>query len=342
MKALMDDDFEGPYESPCYPVENYFALNGDGLLTVCMRVHDKKNRHKITTYDHVTKKVKTLGYIPRHNFVGDVDNAVVCLNDPAFTEGVLGSVTQGCDFAVVLAHSTNLRTLCVFDIPNATCLLERDCSQLDFLKSGPTGIAINPKGVAHGQFKIAVLSQEMEVLLWDVTADAGSVLQLEDLLPSFWLSRYLINPRESAIKFSPDGRFITVLGYFRAEHHSVCILIDPIDLEPFCVMPYDVMYRPMCCIFPCFTKCGSKFAMFSCWNVRFDLNLNDYKLLFFEIPSRMQTLKELCRSSILALVDNSVLTKLPLPNDLIAYLNGYSYKLLSTASESTGKQCKVA
>lgn len=342
MKAQLDNAVLDPsyvFENLCYPLDHQFTINGDGLLSVCMKVHDKRGRHKISTYDHVTKELKNLGYIPRHKFEQDVDNAVICLQDPAYIEGVLGSLTDDCHFMVILSHSKDLRILSIFDLVNCTCLLEKNCSQVEFLNCCPTGISIYRDGIARGQFKIAVLNLEMEVRLWDVTTLAEHAIKLEGVQPSFNMGRFVINPRENAVKFSPDGRFLCVLAYIGDERGCACIVMDSLELEPFCIMQYPYMYRDMCSIFPAFSKCGSKFTMFACSNVSGIYNAEDYKLLFFEIPLRVQRLKDLCRSSILKLVNYPKLCKLPLSDNLIAFLQDSC--IVANSSHNDEKRCNL-
>ena len=58
MEAYFEDNvLEASFENFCCPAENYYTLNGDGLLSVCMRAHDSdKKKHKICIYDHKTNK----------------------------------------------------------------------------------------------------------------------------------------------------------------------------------------------------------------------------------------------------------------------------------------------
>jgi hypothetical protein len=51
-------------------------------------------------------------------------------------------------------------------------------------------------------------------------------------------------------------------------------------------------------------------------------DLEKYKYLYFEIPPKMESLKELCKSTILKSVHISMLERLPLPSDLITFLGG--------------------
>ena len=346
LKALKDDAMLDPtyvYESPYYPVDNHFTINGDGLLSVCMKVHDKRGRHKIFTYDHVTRQLKALGSIPRHKFKEDVDNSVICMNDPAFTEGVLGALTDDAQFVVILSHSKGLRVLSVFDIVNASCLLEKDCSGVDFLNCGPCGIAIDREGISRRRFKIAVLNLEMEVRVWDAKSFSESAVNLEKVLPSFGVNRYLINPRQCAIKFSPHGRFLCVQSYYGEEPKQCkCLVMDPLELEPLYAMEYPFMFPSMCSIFPAFSTCGSKFAMFVCSHTDNRIyDVDDYKLLFFEIPSRVETLKRMCRSTILKLVNNLTLDKLPLPENLIAYLQDNCTMARGSSENDDAKRCRL-
>ena len=348
MKALQDDAVLNPayvFENLCYPLEDYFAINGDGLLSVCIKVNDKKGRHKIVTYDHVTRELKPLGSIPRHKFERDVDDGVVCVNGPAYTEGVLGSLTDDAQFVVILSHSKGLRVLSVFDIVNATCLLEKNCSKVDFLNCGPCGISIDRDAITRGRFKIAILNLEMEVRVWDATTPAESAVKLEGGSPSFNMTKHLICPRESAVKFSTDGRFLCVLvGYYGEDHyrhHCACIVMDPFELEPLYAMEYPFMYQPMSSIFPAFSTCGSKLAMFACSHPNRVVDADDYKLLFFEIPLRVETLKRMCRSSILKLVNNSSLNKLPLSENLIAYLQDNCILARGSSENDDAKRCRL-
>ena len=345
LKALKDRALSNPayvYENLNYPVDHHFTINGDGLLSVCMKVHDKRGRHKICTYDHVAGQLKPLGSIPRHKFEQDVDASVVCMTDPAYTEGVLGSLTDDAEFVVILSHSEGLRVLSVFDIVNASCLLEKDCSGVEFLNCGPCGISIDRVGISRGRFKIAILNLDMEVRIWDATTLSESAVNLKGVSPSFGMRRYVINPRESAVKFSPDGRFLCVLSYYGEESQQCkCIVMDPLELEPFCAMEYPFMYPPMCSIFPAFSTSGSKFAMFACSHTKHLYDVDDYKLLFFEIPSRVETLKRMCRSTILKLANNSRLDKLPLPENLIAYLQDNCIIARGSSENDDTKRCRL-
>lgn len=127
MKAYLEDNvFEASFENSDIPTENYFTLNGDGLISVCMRVYDsnKKKHHRICIYDHAADELKFLGNIPRHTFNGEFDNFFFADDDLKFVEGVIGELTHDSRFVIVLAYSRGLLTVNVFDICNTTCLLD--------------------------------------------------------------------------------------------------------------------------------------------------------------------------------------------------------------------------
>ena len=307
-----------PCERFSEPVDNYRTLNGDGLISVCMKINDDARRHEIVVFDHLTEELKQLGSIPRHRFNMSYDAFVFNMDDPQFVEGVIGALTHDAQFVVIYAHSKNLRVVSVFNIPNAVCLFEKNLSQSEyFADCKPTGVALVPSGPSKTEFSIAVLSKNMEVRVWNTADRTGRIVRLEDARPSFGLSLGVINARESFLKFSPDGRYLCVLAY--VDSKSTCVVMDGFSLQALFKMPYDFTYGPLCCIFPCFTPCGSKFAMFLP-NKENYYDIDNYQLHLYEIPRGLQCLKDLCRVSILATVDRSNLSKLSLPQDLIIFL----------------------
>ena len=310
-----------PGENMYYPLHNYAILNGDGLVSVCMKVHDEAHRNEIALYDHVTKELKHIGHIPRHHFKMSIGTCIFSLDDPVFVEGVIGAITQDAQFAVILAHSENLCVLSVFNIPNALSLFEKDLSINEFGKDfQPTGVALVPTGVSESEFNIAALGYKMEVRVWNTRRCVGKVVKLEDARPSFGPSKSVINPRESALRFSPNGRYLCVLTYIYSK--CMCIVMDAISLQPLYKMPYSFTYDQLCSIFPCFTICGSRFAMFTPPELARYWDLDAYRLHFFRIPQAMLCLKDLCRLLLLSHVDRSNLSKLPLPRNLILFLVG--------------------
>jgi hypothetical protein len=325
MEAYFEDNaLEASYENFYCPTENYYTLNGDGLLSICMRAHDsdKKKHHKICIYDHMTNKLRFLGNIPRHLFVDEFDQSVFFYDDPKFVEGVIGALTHDSRYVIVLAYSTVLLTVNIFDIFNTSCLLEIDCSEIGFLRCCPTGIALNPQGVLQSHFQVAIQNDDMEIRLWEATTHSEYAAKLEDLQPCVGYGKNIINARDSTLKFSPNGRLLCVPAYFPDQKTCKCIILDAKSLEPFCVMPHGLMCGDMYSVFPCFTSCGSKFAMMSVEHDRDYYDLEKYKYLYFEIPPKMESLKELCKSTILKSVNMSMLEKLPLPSDLITFLGG--------------------
>jgi hypothetical protein len=326
-----------PSENLCQPVGDYRTLNGDGLISVCMRVHDQGRRHEIAVYDHVTKELKQLGSIPRHRFEMSMDAFVFCMDDPQYVEGVIGAMTHDAQFVAIFAHSKNLRVLNVFNIPNAVCLCQEQLSQSEFFHDcKPTGIALVPTGPSKTQFNIALLSYNMEVRVWNTGDCMGRIIKLEDAVSSFGLSLGVINHRESFLRFSPDGRYLCVLAY--VDSTCTCVVIDAVSLQALFRMPYDFTYGHLCCIFPCFTVCGSRFMMFTPQYENY-YDIETYQLHFFEIPQILQSLKDLCRLSIFRAVDRSNLSKLSLPQDLILFLTGNGRSV--PVSDNSQKNCRL-
>ncbi|XP_028403720.1 uncharacterized protein LOC114526336 [Dendronephthya gigantea] len=326
-----------PMENMYRPLDEYRTLNGDGLVSVCMKVHDEARRHKIALYDHVTKELKHIGQIPRHRFEMSIDTSVFSMDDPVFVEGVIGAMTHDAQFVAVLAHSKNLCVLSVFNIPNALCLCEKDLPISEFGKDfQPTGVALVPAGVSKSQFNIAVLGYKMEVRVWNSGSYMGKAVKLEDTRPSFVPSKSVINPRESFLRFSPNGQYLCVLANIES---CMCIVMDSISLQPLYRMPYSFTYGQLCSIFPCFTVCGSRFAMFTPPELNRYWDLDAYQLHFFRIPQAMQCLKDLCRLSVLSHVDRSNLSKLPLPQNLILFLGGNEEHVSESANSH--KKCHL-
>ena len=326
-----------PCENLCEPTNNYRTLNGDGLISVCMRVHDQARQHEIATYDHASEELKKLGSIPRHRFVMNMDASVFCMDDPKYVEGVIGAMTQDAQFLAIFAHSKNLRVVSVFDIPNAVCLFEKHLSQSEFFQDcQPTGIALVPTGISKSEFNIAVLSYNMEVRVWNTGNCMGRIAKLEDASSSFGLGLGVINHRESFLKFSPNGRYLCVLAY--VDSMCICIVMDAISLQALFRMPYDFTYGHLSCIFPCFTVCASRFVMFTPKEEDY-YDIDSYQLHFFEIPQKLKCLKDLCRLSILGGVDWSNLSKLSLPQDLILFLTGSDHSV--PVSDNLQKNCHV-
>jgi hypothetical protein len=314
-----------PSENLNQPVNDYRTLNGDGLISVCIRVNDEARHHVIATYDHITEELKQLGTIPRHRFIMSVDASVFCMDDPKYVEGVIGAMTHDAQFVAIFAHSKNLRVVSVFNIPNAVCLFEKNLSQSEFFQDcQPTGVALVPTGVSKTQFNIAVLSHNMEVRVWNTGNYMGRIVKLEGARSSFGLGLGVINHRESFLKFSPDGRYLCVLALVDSMY--MCIVMDAISLEALYKMPYDFTYGHLCCIFPCFTMCASRFVMFTPKEENY-YDVASYQLHFFEIPQTVKCLKDLCRLSILRVVNWSNLSKLSLPQDLILFLTGSDHSI---------------
>ena len=344
MEAYFEDNvLEASFENFCCPAENYYTLNGDGLLSVCMRAHDsdKKKHHKICIYDHKTNKLRYLGNIPRHTFVDEFDKSIFNYDDPEFVEGVIGALTHDSRYVVVLAYSTAQLTLNVFDILNSSCLLENDCSEIGFLRCRPLGIALNPQGVLQGRFQVAIQNDNMEIRVWEATTHSQHAAKLEDARPCLGYERRIINARDSTLKFSPNGRLVCIPAYFPDQKSCKCVILDAESLEPFCLMTYGFMNSEMYSIFPCFTSCGSKFAMLSVEHENDYYDLEKYKYLYFEIPPRIECLKELCKSTILKSVHISMLEKLPLPSELITFLGGNSTSSMLANHDVEKKHCTL-
>lgn len=327
--------------------EDYIALNtSDSIFSLCMRLTPDERGHEIGICDHAGEHLKVLGHLPRHSY-----------NSQKVYDNILGSLSEDRDFAVVLIQSTNYKslTVCVFDVVNATCLLTKKCSEVGFLGPELYSVAINPRAMSQGQYRFAVLNKlkntnsQMVVRIWDPVTLHERYLPLK----RFWKipgHRYP-RPSGSSLKFSPDVRFLCVLGdiWYDRNLHSACLLMDSVHLEPLYVVEYGVnhWWRPMCNVFPTFSTDGLKFALYT-WTVD---DREDPRLLFFEIPSReIQTLKELCRYSILNLViDDLKVLELPLPSNLITYLTSASpcfryscaEKQGGNASEKKGKSCNL-
>lgn len=322
MEAFFEDNvLEASFENFYCPIENHYTLNGDGLLSICMRVLDNdKGKHKIYIYDHTTNKLRFLGNIPRHAFVVDIDQSVFDHDDSVFVEGVIGALTQDSKYVVVLAYSTDLLTVNVFDVVNTSCLLEINCSDIEFLRCRPLGIALNPQGIPQGRFQVAIQNDDMEIRLWEGATLSEYAAKLEDVDSCVEYQRGIINARDSTLKFSPDGRLLCVLAYFPDESTCKCVILDAETLEPFCLMNYGFACSDMYRVFPCFTFCSSKFAILSIEHDRDFYDLEKYKYLYFEIPPRMDSLKQLCKFTILKNVHISMLKTLPLPADLLTFL----------------------
>lgn len=327
-----------PTENFCEPVKDFRTLNGDGLVSICMKVHDQSRRHKIAVYDHVKEDLKYLGSIPHHHFEMSVDQSVFCLNDPQFVEGVIGAMTEDAQFVAIFSHSKSLRVLSVFNIPNAVCLIEKDLSRSEFFHDcQPTGVALGPTGLSSSQFNIAILSCNMELRVCNTGNNLGKMVGLKDARPSFGLGHSVINPRESFLRFSSGrGRYLCVLAY--VDSMCTCVVMDAISLQALYRMPYDFTYGHLCCIFPCFTACGSRFAMFTPNNGDY-YDIENYQLYFYEIPRKLQCLKDLCKLLILRVVDRSNVNKLPVPQEIILFLTGSGHNVL--VSENSSRRCRL-
>ncbi len=178
--------------------------------------------------------------------------------------GVMGTLTHNSRYVVVFAYSRHLMTMNVFDLWNMCCIFETDCSEIEFLQCLPTGIAINPQEILQGRFEIAIQNGDMEIRLWEATTRSEKAAKLEDVRPCcpFQYCPIIVKSRESTLMFTPNGRLLCVMGYFLDENRVKCIFLDTKSLEPFCEMPFGLMYFDMYGMFPCFTSCGSKFVMF--------------------------------------------------------------------------------
>jgi hypothetical protein len=99
------------------------------------------------------------------------------------------------------------------------------------------------------------------VYAWEATTHSEYAAKLEDLRPCVGYGKRIINARDMTLKFSPNGRLLCVPAYFPDEKICKCVILDAESLEPFCVMPHGLMCGDMYSIFPCFTSCGSKFAI---------------------------------------------------------------------------------
>ena len=326
-----------PCENFSEPVDNYKTLNGDGLISVCMKINDNARRHEIAVFDHLSKELRPLGSIPRHRFNMPYNASVFNMDDPQFVEGVIGALTQDAQFVAIYAHSDNLRVVSIFNIPNCVCLFEKNFSQSEYFEDcKPTGVALVPSGPSKSEFTIAVLSENMEVRFWNTADCTGRIVRIEDARPSFGLGLAVINARESFLKFSPDGRYLCVLAY--VDSNCSCVVMDGFSLQALFKMPYDFTYGHLSCIFPSFTACGSQFVMFLP-NEENYYDIHNYQLHFYQIPRTLQCLKDLCRVSILATVDRSNLSKLLLPQDLIIFLTASDRNV--PISESPQRNCRL-
>ena len=319
-----------------HPIDNYATLNGDGLVSVCIlccRRDSTVNQHEIAIYEHMTKKLKFLGKIPRHRFTHEFNEQIFVrrfddeLADTlADVEGVMGALTYNGRYVVVFAHSRQLMTMNVFDIWNMCCIFEIDCSEVEFLRCNPTGIALNPQEIPQGRFEVAIQNEKMEIRSWDATTRSERAAKLENV-SSCCSGRYrydttIVRSRESALMFTPNGSLLCVMGYFAGENTAKCIVLVAKSLEPLCVMSYGWMCFEIYGMFPCFSSCGSKFVIFSVENNDDYWDFKKYRYLYFTIPTRMESLKDLCKTTILQYVDIAKLDKLPLSIDLITFLGG--------------------
>lgn len=313
------------------PPDGFVALGGDGVVSVCMNRHSEHNgeRHEVVTYDHASKNIQPLGYLPVHKCNGDfgiMGRFGCCVHEP----GVLCQMTPNGDFVVLFgplrfAQTNSLASdepvLLIYEVSTAKCLFEKNCKKISFLKCSPIGISISPSGIQLGRYRVAMVTEKMEVRIWDTGLREGSVLQLEAV--SQCLFNYLSNrnPHESCIKFSPDGQLLSVLCYMESEGTCACLILRASDLELLCWMAADENHTWLRWIFPMFSACGTKLVLgtYSDSDNKFDLKR--FELLFHKVSLRVQALKFLCRVVILGAVHPHSLEKLPLPNDLISYLS---------------------
>ena len=114
-------------------------------------------------------------------------------------------------------------TLNVFDIVNASCLLEIDCSDVGFLRCCPTGTALNLQGIMEGRFQVAIQNRNVEICVWE----AMCTLCIEGIV---------------------NGWFLCVAAYFPEEKKWKCVILDIESLEPFCMMS-RVMYSIIVSLF---------------------------------------------------------------------------------------------
>jgi hypothetical protein len=113
----------------------------------------------------------------------------------------------------------------VFDIWNMCCIFEIDCSEIDFLRCHPTGIALNPQEVLQGHFEVAIQNEAMEIRLWEATTRSECVARLANVSPccGYPYGATIARSRSSSLIFTP--KYLMII-YCVEENTAICILLD--------------------------------------------------------------------------------------------------------------------
>lgn len=245
--------------------------------------------------------------------------------------GVLCQLTPDGDFVVFFGPLEFARTtspksdvpvLAIYQVSPANCLFEKNCKKIPFLKCSPVGISLSPVSIHQRHYRTAMVTEEMEVRLWDSTSANNASLQLESV--SHWVIQRNCyrNPFGSCIKFSPDGRLLSLACFMESEGKCACLILNASSLEPLCWMEAFEVNSWLHWIFPIFSTCGTKLVLCSYSDSDNKYDFNKSELFFYRIPITVQSLKLLCRVAILERVPSPSLKQLPLPNDLISFLAG--------------------
>ena len=323
----IDDSFRrNGFKAP----EDYVVIGGDGVVSICICMYQEENdKQEIITCDHTTQEKRLLGYLPLHGYY---DNFGLiggrwgcCVREP----GILCQLSPSGDLAILLgprefahayARTDDAPVLLVYHIPTAKLLLEKNCKKLSFVKCDPIGISICPASVAKGEYRIVHISKSMEVYSWNARTERVISLQLESVSPCRFNSGSSRNPSDSCIKFSPDGRCLSVMCYVENETNCACVILNSATLEALCWMAFDEYNTWFRWLFPIFSACGTKIALSTYRESSNKYDLTKYLVVLHQLPIVDGTLKFLCRNVILQRVHPSLINQLPLPSDLIDFL----------------------
>ena len=239
------------------------------------------------------------------------------------------------EFARSNARINDAPVLLVYRIPTAKLLQAKNCKKLSFVKCDPIGISICPASIAKGECRIVHISQSMEIHLWNALTVRVTSLQLESISPCRFNSGSSKNPSESCVKFTQDGRFLSVLCYAENERKCTCVILNA------AIIPheYNTWFR---WLFPIFSACGTKFVMSTYSDSTKKYNLTKYEVILHQLPIVDGTLRFLCRRVILQRIHPSLNNQLPLLSDLIEFVSCGNSHMVSVPSMKEKRRGKCA
>ena len=275
------------------------------------------SEREITLYDHTANVITLLRYASPFQF-------------PDLPSGhpfhFLCRLTQDGNYMVLLGpiYETVLKRTAIIDIYQVALpvqlIFHKIIAESDgpFIGCNPIGIAMSQQSIAEGRYQLAILSQHMALILFNLMTLKSSTLRLKSVSAQYHTNFGVRNA--ACLTFSPDGQVLTMFCFMDDECTNACLIIDVGKLEPLFWIAAGECCHWQQWLFPMFSACGTKMVLST--KLSGENDESKYELMFYDISLTNRSLKNLCRDVILEFVGPAVLHELPLPQDIIAFLGG--------------------